>query len=80
MDEVKKKKAFSLRLLQIAWVIEVAAIIGYTMVAVPLAETVRLGLWLQALPLLTALVGTQGIIAGGGPLLADKLKNGHKEM
>jgi hypothetical protein len=71
-----KKKGFTLFLIQTAWVAEVAAVVLYTMIAVPLLENERVNLWLTALPVLTAIIGGQGAAASVGPLLADKFKRG----
>jgi len=70
----KKKKGFSLWLLQVAWVLEVAIVILYTFVGTIAFPTDRLTSWLSAMPLITALIATQGVIAGSGPLLADLIK------
>lgn len=71
-----KKKSFTLLLIQAAWVAEVAAVVLYTMAVVPAMGTEKVNLWLQALPVLTAIIGGQGAAASVGPLVADRIKKG----
>jgi hypothetical protein len=70
----KGKKSFTLRLIQTAWVAEVAVLLVYTMAVVLAADVARVDLWLRLLPVLTASVVGQGAAASIGPLMADKMK------
>lgn len=67
-------KRFTLKFLQIAWPIETVMLILFSMAAVTFLAPERVGLWLQALPLMGGLIAAQGSAAGIGPLVADKIK------
>jgi hypothetical protein len=68
------KKAWTLRFIQAAWVVEVGVLVLYTLGIVACLDTERVNLWLKALPVLGGLIGTQGAAAGIGPLVADHIK------
>jgi len=74
------KKNFTLKFIQIAWVIEVATVVLYTMFCLFLMPLDRLGLWLQFLPPLAGLIAAQGTAASIGPLVADKIKCKEKKL
>ena len=71
-------KNFTLRLIQVAWVMETISILLFTMFAVIFIEPGKIGLWLQFIPMFTILIGAQGAAAGGGPLMADWIKSSEK--
>ena len=73
----KKRRHPCLWLLQTMWLIEVAVLIGYTMIAMFFLDVEYLAVWRDIIPLLAALIGGQGAVAFGGPLLADKIHNGN---
>ena len=74
IEKSNKKKHPCLWLLQTMWLFEVAAMIIYTMVVVFILKGEQLEAWIDAIPLLAALIGGQGAIAFGGPLLSDRNK------
>ena len=55
------------QLIQRAWVIEVAVVIVVSIAVAILAPADRIEAWVRMMPLLTALIGGQGIIAAAGP-------------
>lgn len=69
------KKAWTLRFIQTAWVVEVGVLVLYTIGIVPFLDTERVSLWFKALPVLGTLIGTQGAAAGIGPLVSDHIKS-----
>jgi hypothetical protein len=68
------KKAWTLRLIQSAWVVEIALLICYTIGIVLFLDPERVDLWFKALPTLGTLIGSQGAAASLGPLAADHIK------
>ena len=76
-----KKKHFALNLIQIAWVVEVMVLLAFTFILILFSWTERFAMWTQVMPQLVLLIGGQGAIAGGGPLVSQALENGkHKSM
>jgi hypothetical protein len=73
------KKHFALRFIQTAWVIEVIALIVYTMLVTPLLTLDRLVVWNSTLMVWVTLIGSQGAAAGLGPLAADFIKQKGEE-
>lgn len=61
-----RKRHWSMMMLRIAWPIEVALCIIYTMIMIPAGSSGEIDGWLRALPLLTTLIAGQGLIAAGG--------------
>lgn len=55
------------RLIQMAWVVEVAILILYGLIGIPFLPIERLEFFIRMLPLFTALIGGQGVIAFAGP-------------
>ena len=68
-------KNFPLVFIQIAWVLETAALIIYTMAIMSSLEIDRINLWLNSLGTFALLIGGQGGAAFGGPLIADTIQN-----
>ena len=68
-------KHFTLRFIQIAWVVETIALIVFTMVIMSSMEIDRINLWLNSLGTFALLIGGQGGAAFGGPLIADTIQN-----
>jgi hypothetical protein len=68
------KKAWTLRFIQTAWVVEIAVLVIYTIGIVSFLEADRVDLWFKALPALGTLIGGQGAAASLGPLAADHIK------
>jgi Na+/glutamate symporter len=76
-----KRKSPALTFIQLAWVIEVIAVILYTMVSLLLLTTERVSLWMGMLPSIIAIIGSQGAAAGAGPLISDYIKSRtHQEV
>jgi hypothetical protein len=73
--EPRIKKAWTLTLIQTAWVVEAAVLIGYTLCMIPLLSPERLSLWLTALPVLSGVIAGQGAAAGIGPLVSKHIQN-----
>jgi hypothetical protein len=73
------RKNLPLRFIQIAWVLEVIALLSYTMLILPLLSTERIGLWVSMLPHILGIIGSQGAAAGLGPLIADYIKTRNQE-
>jgi hypothetical protein len=69
------KKPWTLRLIQAAWVAEIAALILYTLAIVLFLDPERVNLWFEALPTLGTLIGGQGAAASLGPLASDHIKS-----
>jgi hypothetical protein len=67
-------KKFNLKFIQIAWVVEVAVVILFSGICLLVLDTDRLAIWHQYLPLISGLIGTQGVAASVGPLVSDKIK------
>jgi len=66
-------KKFTLRFIQIAWVVETIAVLIYTIIIILFLSLERLHLWLQFIPVFAILIGAQGTAAGVGPLLSDQI-------
>lgn len=64
---MKIPKIDSKELIKKAWVIEVAVLVVYTVVGSIWLSAEKFGLYLQALPALSLLIGGQGLLAGVGP-------------
>lgn len=71
----KQVKFSPLRFIQTVWVIEVAALIAFTIIITVLEGIKRVEIWMQALPQLGLLIAGQGAIAAGGPLVSKALEN-----
>jgi hypothetical protein len=69
------QKNWTLRLVQAAWVVEVAVIVAYTIIIIAALEPERVSLWLSALPQLILIIAGQGTAAAIGPLAADHIKS-----
>lgn len=69
------------RFIQYAWVFETIFVILLTAIFILWFPAVVAPLWLQALPLLTALIGGQGAAASVGPALVKmtQVKYGESE-
>jgi hypothetical protein len=67
MGEQIKRHHWSLYMIRIAWPVEVMVCLVYTMIVVLAAGPERVDGWLRALPLLTALIAGQGVLAAAGP-------------
>lgn len=67
----------SKKFIQYAWVIETVIIILMTIVYVHFIEIIPF--WIQALPLLTTLIGAQGMAASIGPAIIKSIEIKHKE-
>jgi len=72
--ETGKKKNFALNLIQISWVFETYVLIAFTVVLIMWFPN-KFDMLAAVFPQLIALIGGQGIIAGGGPLVSQKLDN-----
>lgn len=64
---------FTLRFIQIAWVAETIVLLFFTILAIVLLPVEKVSLWLQFIPLFTALIVAQGTAAGVGPLMSDHI-------
>jgi hypothetical protein len=67
-------KNFTLRFIQIAWVVETIGVIIFSMFAIVFLKADKITLWHQYLPLISGLILAQGTAAGVGPIAADRIK------
>ena len=65
-------------ILQKLWPLEVAVIIIYAMFIIPIVAINRVELFIRVLPLLTTLIGGQGVIAFAGPEIKRYLTLHHQ--
>ena len=72
--EHKKQKSFALNLIQIAWVYEVIIITAFGFILIIFSRTEQFGMFFSILPQLTQLIMSQGVIAGGGPLVSRAIE------
>ena len=67
-------KDFTLRFIQIAWVIETVILIFLSPILIICLPVEKVNFWLDIFPKITALIIAQGTAAGLGPLASETIK------
>lgn len=68
------RRRSALRFLQFLWPITAAGAIVNTAAVTWFGGVERATAWYEALPLVSGMIAIMGTAAGGGPLIADKIK------
>ena len=76
--EIGKRKNFALNLIQVSWVFEVYALLAFTMILIMWFPD-KFDMLVAAYPHFVLLIGGQGAIAGGGPLVSQALDKKDRE-